>query len=58
MKLKKIRKALLVVLTLALVSATAVAVTWAFTEAKLTGKDNEFHNEDISAELTEWEWDG
>ena len=58
MKLKKIRNALLVVLTLALVSATAVAITWAFTEGSFGDATNTFTNEDITAELTEWEWDG
>ena len=58
MKLKKIRNALLVVLTLALVSATAVAVTWAYTEGNFGSAENTFTNEDIAAELTEWEWDG
>lgn len=46
MKLKKIRNALLVVLTLALVSATTVAITWAAkTKVELADdKTNEFTN--------------
>ena len=44
MKLKKIRNALLVVLTLALVSATTVAITWAATSAKFAPKENNFTN--------------
>ena len=58
MKLKKIRNALLVVLTLALVSATAVAVTWAYTEDSFKNAENTFGNEEISAKLTEQKWDG
>lgn len=58
MKLKKIRNALLVVLTLALVSATAVAVTWAYTEGSFSNAENTFTQEGITAQLTEKLWDG
>ena len=60
MKLKKIRNALLVVLSLALVSAATVAITWAAATSKdLEGsKDNEFtNNPDISLQFQELTFD-
>ena len=59
MKLKKIRNALLVVLTLALVSATTVAITWAYVNQGLGTKDNKFTNSDkINIDITEPNWTG
>ena len=59
MKLKKIRNALLVVLTLALVSATTVALTWAYVNKTLTEAENTFtNNENIALDITEPDWDG
>ena len=60
MKLKKIRNALLVVLTLALVSATAVAITWAATSPNDFGnKDNTFtNNPKITTAIREETFDG
>lgn len=59
MKLKKIRNALLVVLTLALVSATTVAITWAAgTHAPMTAKTNNFtNNPEISLQFQELTFD-
>lgn len=56
---KKIKSAFLVVLTLALVSAAAVAITWAFDapEAKLGDKTNTFTSGNITTQLTERAWD-
>ena len=59
MKLKKVRNALLVVLTLALVSATTVAITWAYVNQGLGTKDNKFTNSDkINIDITEPNWTG
>lgn len=59
MKLKKIRNALLVVLTLALVSATAVAVTWAYVNKTLGSQTNTFTNtEEIDVGISEPNWKG
>ncbi len=61
MKLKKIRNALLVVLSLALVSAATVAITWAAaTQNKLDdSKDNTFtNNPNIAVSIKEDEFDG
>ena len=61
MKLKKIRNALLVVLSLALVSAATVAITWAAaTQNKLDDKkDNTFtNNPNIAVSIKEDTFDG
>ena len=59
MKLKKIRNALLVVLTLALVSAATVAITWAYINKTFTEVPNTFtNNENIALDITEPDWDG
>lgn len=60
MKLKKIRNALLVVLSLALVSAATVAITLAAsTETSLTAKENTFtNNPSINVSLREPLFDG
>ena len=59
MKLKKIRNALLVVLTLALVSATTVALTWAYVKKTFTEVPNTFtNNENIALDITEPDWFG
>ncbi len=58
MKLKKIRNALLVVLTLALVSAAAVAITYAELNEQFNTETNNFTNGAITAELSEYDWDG
>lgn len=59
MKLKKIRNALLVVLTLALVSATTVAITWAYLNSTFTEAKNTFtNNETINIDITEPDWAG
>ena len=57
MKLKKIRNALLVVLTLALVSAASVAITFALTDTMNT-ITNELTSKSIAVELSEQKWDG
>ncbi len=54
MKLKKIRNALLVVLTLALVSATTVAITWALATKDISPVTNKFtSNPEIKLEFQE-----
>ena len=54
MKLKKIRNALLVVLTLALVSAATVAVTMALQKASIDAVENKFtNNPDIKVKFQE-----
>ena len=57
MKLKKIRNALLVVLTLALVSAASVAITFALTDTMNT-ITNELTSKSIAVQLSEQKWDG
>jgi len=57
MKLKKIRNALLVVLTLALVSATAVAVTWAASDT-FNSVTNTFNESSIDVDISEVHWNG
>jgi len=58
MKLKKLRNALLVVLTLALVSATAVAATWAVVNhASNNSKENTFTTPNLALEIGEDKWD-
>lgn len=60
MKQQKFKSALLVMLTLVLVSATAVAITWAAkTEDKFGKVENTFtDNPDISLAIAENTWDG
>lgn len=59
MKLKKIKNALLVTLSLALVAAASVAITYALGSSKdFGGATNEFKNDNITASLTEVHWDG
>ena len=58
MKLKKIRNALLVMLTLALVSASAVAVTLAYVPAKIDSATNTFANPNLDVKIGERKWDG
>lgn len=58
MKSKKIKNTLLVVLTLAIVSAASVAITFAAVNANLGSKDNTFSNEEITVEISEQKWDG
>ena len=56
---RKIRNAFLLVLTLAMVSATAVAITWAALDVAQTSIDevqNKFTSGEIEAELTEIRW--
>lgn len=58
---RKIRNAFLLVVTLAMVSATAVAITWAaldVAQTPITGVTNEFTSGEIKAELTEIRWNG
>ncbi len=57
MKSKKIKNALIAVLTLAVVSAASVALTYAAVQSSLGSKDNVFKNESIAVELTEVLWD-
>ena len=58
MKLKKIRNALLVVLTLALVSAAAVAVTWALNAPVMNTIINDLSTPEMKVLLSEYKWDG
>lgn len=60
MKQQKFKSALLVMLTLVLVSATAVAITWATTDGKGTNvKKNTFVNTpNIALQLAEDTWNG
>lgn len=59
MKLKKIKNALLVTLSLALVAAASVAITYAIGDSQSFGdKTNEFKEGNITATLTEVHWDG
>ena len=59
MNLKKIRNALLVTLSLALVAAASVAITFALGDSKSFGDaENDFNNAEIKASLTEVHWDG
>lgn len=58
MKLKKIKNALFVVLTLALVAAASVAITWALTKNDITALDNLLDNAKLETEISESKWDG
>lgn len=57
MKSKKIKNALLLVLTLTAVAAASVAITFAAVQSSLGSEENTFTNETISVELTEVKWD-
>lgn len=58
MKSKKIKNTLLVVLTLAIVAAASVAITFAAVSANLGSAENTFSNDEITVEISEQKWDG
>lgn len=55
---KKIKNALLVVLTLALAATVSVAFTLALVEGSMGSATNTFTNETITVQLSEVKWDG
>lgn len=58
MKSNKIKNVLLIALTLVIVAAASVAITYAAVSANLGSKDNTFSNEEITVEISEQKWDG